>query len=45
MSEEQIEKVMQDVNQWSVEDLRELADNCNNLADSIEADEKEKSEV
>ena len=35
MGEEEIERIMSDVNQWDIEDLRELADQCNILADRI----------
>ncbi len=42
MSETEIENVMQDVNDWSIEDLRELADRYNCLADAIETDEERK---
>ncbi len=40
MGEETIEKVMSEVNNWSVEDIRELADQCSNLADCIESDKE-----
>ena len=41
-NEKEIESIMQDVNDWSIEDLRELADRCNSLADAVETDEEKK---
>lgn len=40
MGEKEIETIMQDVNNWSVEDLRELIDQIYTFIDYIESDIK-----
>lgn len=42
MAQTDIDEVMEEINEWSVEDLRELADRCLSLADAVEDDEKKK---
>lgn len=41
MTEERIEEIMSEINNWSLEDIRELASQCDTLADAIETDQNE----
>jgi hypothetical protein len=40
MDEKKIEEIMTEVNDWPIEDLRELADRCNSLAEAVECDQQ-----
>lgn len=40
MNDEEIEKIMSEVNEWELEDLRELSSQIESLADSIECDQE-----
>jgi len=39
MKKTKVEEMMEELNDWSIEDLRELADQCNTLADALEEEE------
>ena len=42
MEKDKIELIMDELNDWTIEDLRELADQITTFADAIDSDEGEK---